>query len=41
MKSHVSVVVQIYPWFNVIFVLFLGMVMHDNEFETMKNKVEP
>ena len=35
---HVYVVVQFYPWFNFYFPLFLGMVMHDTEFETKENK---
>ena len=30
--------VQFYPWFNIYFPLFLGMVMYDNEFETKGNK---
>ena len=29
------VVVQIYPWFEFYFPLLLGMLMYDNEFETM------
>ena len=33
------VVVQFYPWFKFYFPLFLGMVIYDNEFETMKNKI--
>ena len=33
------VVVQFYPWFKFYFPLFLGMVMYDNEFETMENKI--
>ena len=28
-----DVVVQFYPWFNCYFLLFLGMVICDNEFE--------
>ena len=28
------VVVQFYPWFKFSFLLFLGMVVYDNEFET-------
>ena len=35
----VYVVVQFCPWFKFYFPLFLGMVMYDNEFETMKNKI--
>ena len=40
--------VQFYPWFELYFPLFLGMVMHDNEFKTnkgnkikIKDKIEP
>ena len=33
------VVVQFYPWFKFSFLLFLGMVMYDNEFETKENKI--
>ena len=33
------VVVQFYPWFNFYFVLFLGMVMYDNEFETKEKNI--
>ena len=32
--KHGVVVVQFYPWFKFYFLLFLGMVMYDNEFET-------
>ena len=35
-----SVVVLFYPWFKFYFLLFLGMVMYDNEFET-KKKINP
>ena len=35
----VDVVVQFYSWFKLYFPLFLGMVMYDNEFETMANKI--
>ena len=35
----VYVVVQFYPWFKFHFLLFLGMVMYDNEFETKENKI--
>ena len=31
---HIYVVVQFYPWFKFYFLLFLGIVMYDNEFET-------
>ena len=34
----IYVVVQFYPWFNFSFLLFLGMVMYDNEFQTKENK---
>ena len=33
------VVVQFSPWFKFNFLLFLGMVMYDNEFETEENKI--
>ena len=36
---QVYVVVQFYPWFKFYFLLFLGMVMYDNEFETLENKI--
>ena len=32
------VVVQLDPWFNFYFPLFLGMVMYENQFKTKKNK---
>ena len=32
-------VVQFYRWFKFYFLLFLGMVMYDNEFETKENKI--
>ena len=35
----VYVVVQFYPWFKFYFLLFLGMVMYDNEFETKEKKI--
>ena len=31
--------VQFYPWFKFFFLLFLGMVICDNEFETEENKI--
>ena len=34
----IYVVVQFYPWFNFCFLLFWGMVMYDNEFQTKENK---
>ena len=36
--TEISIVVQFYPWFK-IFVLFLGIVMYDNEFETKEIKI--
>ena len=33
--------VQFYPWFKFYFLLFLGMVMYDNEFETKEYKFKP
>ena len=38
LKNNIYVVVQFYPWFKFYFLLFLGMVMYDNEFETKENK---
>ena len=35
----VYVVVQFYPCFKFYFLLFLGMVMYDNEFETKVKKI--
>ena len=35
----VCVVVQFSPCFKFSFLLFLGMVMYDNEFETKENKI--
>ena len=35
----VYVVVQFCPWFKFYFLLFLGMVIYDNEFETKENKI--
>ena len=37
-KIGVYVVVQFYFWFNFYFLLFLGMVMYDNEFKTKEKK---
>ena len=31
--------VQFYPWFKLFFLLFWGMVMYDNEFETKENRI--
>ena len=39
LMSHVHVVVQIYLWFKFYFLLFLGIVMYDNEIETKENKI--
>ena len=36
---YVYVVVQFYPWSKFPFLLFLGMVMYDNEFQTKENKI--
>ena len=36
---NTGVIVQFYPWFEVHFSLFLGMVIYDNEFETKGNKI--
>ena len=35
----IDVVAQFSPWFKFYFLLFLGMVMYDNEFETKENKI--
>ena len=35
----VSVVAQFYPWFKFYFLLFLGMVMNDDEFQTKENNI--
>ena len=37
--KQIYVVVQFYPWFKFYFLLFLDMVMYDNEFETIENKI--
>ena len=37
--GHIYVMVQFCPWFKFYFPLCLDMVMYDNEFETMKNKI--
>ena len=31
--------VQFYPWFKFYFLLFLGIEMYDNEFETKEKKI--
>ena len=35
----VSVEVQFYLWFKFYFLLFLGIVIYDNELETKENKI--
>ena len=32
-------VIQFYPWFKFSFLLFLGIVMYNSEFETKENKI--
>ena len=32
----IYVVVQFYPWLKFCFLLFLGIIMYDNEFETQR-----
>ena len=39
--QNVYVVIQFYPWFKFYSLLFLGIVMYDNEFETKELKFEP
>ena len=39
LQVDVYVVVQFYPWFKFSFLLFLGMVMYDNEIETKEKKI--
>ena len=39
--TEIYVVVQFCPWFKFYFFLFLGRVMYDDEFETMKNNITP
>ena len=38
--AEIYVVVQFCPWFKFYFLLSLGMVIYDNEFETTKNKIQ-
>ena len=38
-KEVITVVVQFYPWFKFYFLLFLGIVKYDNEFETKEKKI--
>ena len=35
---YIYVVVQFYPWFEFYFLLFLGVVMYENEFERKETK---
>ena len=41
MLSHglADFVIQFYPWFKFSFLLFLGIVMYNSEFETKENKI--
>ena len=39
-KQCTYVVVQFYPCFKFYFLLFLGIVIYDNEFETKEKKIE-
>ena len=39
LNFDVYVVVQFYPWFKFYFLLFLGMVKHDNEFQTREKNL--
>ena len=42
LNFQVDVVVQFHPWFRFCFLLFLGIVMYHNEFESLKKiKYEP
>ena len=41
MFSNILFVVQFYPWFKFYFLLFLGIVVYDNEFEQRKIEFEP
>ena len=40
MKLNTYVEVQFYPWFKFYSLLFLGLLMSDNEFETKENKIK-
>ena len=40
MKDEKYVVVQFYPCLKFYFLLFLGIVMYDNEFETKEYKIQ-
>ena len=37
--NNVYVVVQFYPWFKFYFLLYLGMVISDTEFQTEENTI--
>ena len=39
MKNEKYVVVQFYPCLKIYFLLFLGMVMYDNELEAKENEI--
>ena len=39
MKTYEDVVVQFYSWFEFSFLLFLGVVMYDNELEAKEKKI--
>ena len=41
LNFNVYDVVQFYPWFKFYFLLFMGMVMYGDEFETKENKFKP
>ena len=40
MKLNTYVEVQFYPWFKFYSLLFWGILMSDNEFETKENKIK-
>ena len=40
MKNEKHVVVQFYPCLKIYFLLFLGMVMYDNELEAKENEIQ-
>ena len=40
MKLNTYVEVQFYPWFKFNSLLFWGILMSDNEFETKENKIK-
>ena len=40
MKLNTYVEVQFYPWFKFYSLLFWGLLMSDNEFETKENKIK-